>query len=282
MGVPGTVERRGKGNLSGILGWFAPMRWLMIGLLVSLGALLFAAGGVARHVWLQRREHERERLAALNARPGNRPGSVALKLTRRTENRPRKTRRKGTILSKELTVPLSRRPRCPQPGRQRWLRSGWHCAGRQRFCCGLRARGFAAELYAGSADAADICGGGAGSAAYAAAGGGDAGGLPGRGSAGPAGVFADAGDGGRAGAPAGAHGRLSAGVSGGGHEVSFLWRRARLSRWLGGYGGAAVSAAAGSVLILGCGGLWLAAMTHGYGPIDFDFRRGSVFAGRGA
>jgi hypothetical protein len=30
------------------------MRWLMIGLLVSLGALLFAAAGVARHIWLQR------------------------------------------------------------------------------------------------------------------------------------------------------------------------------------------------------------------------------------
>jgi len=29
------------------------MRWLMIGLLVSLGALLFAAAGVARHIWLQ-------------------------------------------------------------------------------------------------------------------------------------------------------------------------------------------------------------------------------------
>ncbi len=41
------------------------MRWLMIGLLVSLGALLFAAGGVARHVWVQRRQHRREMLAAL-------------------------------------------------------------------------------------------------------------------------------------------------------------------------------------------------------------------------
>jgi hypothetical protein len=41
------------------------MRWLMIGLLVSLGALLFAAGGVARHIWLQRRQQRREMLAAL-------------------------------------------------------------------------------------------------------------------------------------------------------------------------------------------------------------------------
>ncbi len=30
------------------------MRWLMICLLVSLGALLLAAAGVARHIWLQR------------------------------------------------------------------------------------------------------------------------------------------------------------------------------------------------------------------------------------
>jgi hypothetical protein len=30
------------------------MRWLMIGLLVSLFALLLAAAGVARHIWLQR------------------------------------------------------------------------------------------------------------------------------------------------------------------------------------------------------------------------------------
>jgi hypothetical protein len=30
------------------------MRWLMIALLVSLGTMLFAAAGVARHIWLQR------------------------------------------------------------------------------------------------------------------------------------------------------------------------------------------------------------------------------------
>ena len=40
------------------------MRWLMIGLLLSLGALLIAAAGVARHIWLQRRQHQRETLAA--------------------------------------------------------------------------------------------------------------------------------------------------------------------------------------------------------------------------
>lgn len=57
-------------NPSGILGGFAPMRWLMIGLLVSLGALLFAAAGVARHIWLQRRKDRREMLAALEAAHG--------------------------------------------------------------------------------------------------------------------------------------------------------------------------------------------------------------------
>jgi hypothetical protein len=30
------------------------MRWLMIGLLASLGALLLAAAGLARHIWLHR------------------------------------------------------------------------------------------------------------------------------------------------------------------------------------------------------------------------------------
>jgi len=30
------------------------MRWLMIALLASLAALLLAAAGVARHIWLQR------------------------------------------------------------------------------------------------------------------------------------------------------------------------------------------------------------------------------------
>jgi multidrug resistance efflux pump len=31
------------------------MRWLMIALLVSLTALLIAAAGLARHIWMQRR-----------------------------------------------------------------------------------------------------------------------------------------------------------------------------------------------------------------------------------
>jgi len=36
------------------------MRWLMIGLLVSLAALLLAAAGVARHIWIQREKFCRQ------------------------------------------------------------------------------------------------------------------------------------------------------------------------------------------------------------------------------
>jgi len=36
------------------------MRWLVIGLLVSLGMLLFAAGALARHIWLQRKKLRRD------------------------------------------------------------------------------------------------------------------------------------------------------------------------------------------------------------------------------
>ena len=36
------------------------MRWLMIGFLVSLGALLLAAAGVARHIWLHRAKLHRD------------------------------------------------------------------------------------------------------------------------------------------------------------------------------------------------------------------------------
>jgi len=39
---------------------FFAMRWLMIGLLVSLGALLLAAAGVARHIWLRRSQRSSE------------------------------------------------------------------------------------------------------------------------------------------------------------------------------------------------------------------------------
>lgn len=53
---------------SGILGWFAIMRWLVIGLLVCLGVLLFAAGALARHIWLHRKKLQHEPQAQLNAR----------------------------------------------------------------------------------------------------------------------------------------------------------------------------------------------------------------------
>jgi hypothetical protein len=41
------------------------MRWLMIGFLVSLGALLIAAAGMARHIWMQRAKLRRVPSAAL-------------------------------------------------------------------------------------------------------------------------------------------------------------------------------------------------------------------------
>jgi len=45
------------------------MHWLMIALLVSLGALLLATGGLARHIWLHRsRQRDAER--AQNVRGG--------------------------------------------------------------------------------------------------------------------------------------------------------------------------------------------------------------------
>ena len=40
------------------------MRWLMIAFLVSLGALLLAAAGVARHIWMQRTLLKRQGAAA--------------------------------------------------------------------------------------------------------------------------------------------------------------------------------------------------------------------------
>jgi hypothetical protein len=41
------------------------MRWLMIGFLVSLAALLLAAAGLARHIWLQRAQ----KAARIDQRP---------------------------------------------------------------------------------------------------------------------------------------------------------------------------------------------------------------------
>ena len=45
--------------------------------------------------------------------------------------------------------------------------------------------------------------------------------------------------------------------------ISILRRRAGFSGWRGSYGGAVASAAAGSLLILACGGIWLAVLTRG-------------------
>jgi hypothetical protein len=46
------------------------MRWLMIGLLVSVGALLLAVAGVARHIWLQRLQLSREPVVSASQTPG--------------------------------------------------------------------------------------------------------------------------------------------------------------------------------------------------------------------
>jgi hypothetical protein len=43
---------------------FAVMRWLILALIVSLVALLLAAAGMVRHVWLQRHRHNAAEPAA--------------------------------------------------------------------------------------------------------------------------------------------------------------------------------------------------------------------------
>lgn len=49
------------------------MRWLLICLVISLGALLLAAAGVARHIWLRHRELN----AKTNGMSGTLPGKTA-------------------------------------------------------------------------------------------------------------------------------------------------------------------------------------------------------------
>jgi hypothetical protein len=46
------------------------MRWLLIALLVSLAALLFAAAGVAHHIWAQRKRGRSRPSAGADAAPG--------------------------------------------------------------------------------------------------------------------------------------------------------------------------------------------------------------------
>jgi hypothetical protein len=43
------------------------MRWLLISFLISLGALLIAAAGMARHIWLQRAKLRRMPAAAFES-----------------------------------------------------------------------------------------------------------------------------------------------------------------------------------------------------------------------
>ncbi len=53
--------------------------------------------------------------------------------------------------------------------------------------------------------------------------------------------------------------------------ISILSRRANFAGWLGNYGGTVASAGAGSLLILACGGLWLAVLTHGSAQTILNF-----------
>jgi hypothetical protein len=50
------------------------MRWLLISLFVSVGALLLAAAGVARHIWLH---HRKAAANKTGAEPGKHIGDEA-------------------------------------------------------------------------------------------------------------------------------------------------------------------------------------------------------------
>jgi hypothetical protein len=50
------------------------MRWMMIAFLVSLAALLLAAAGVARHIWMQRSQLRSNRHAGPTAISGTKAG----------------------------------------------------------------------------------------------------------------------------------------------------------------------------------------------------------------
>jgi hypothetical protein len=63
-------EREGRllprGGAAGVceIALYSAMRWLMLVLFVSLGALLAAVAGMVRHVWLQHRRLRKDRNAA--------------------------------------------------------------------------------------------------------------------------------------------------------------------------------------------------------------------------
>lgn len=71
MRIYEVISAPGRGSRSGILGWFAPMRWLMIGFVASLVALLVAAAGMTRHILIHHAKHRREELTRLEAAPEN-------------------------------------------------------------------------------------------------------------------------------------------------------------------------------------------------------------------
>jgi hypothetical protein len=64
------------------------MRWLMIALLVSLGALLLAAAGVARHILLQRKNLRRKPVVSSWEAPHNQTSNAAVDQAEETDQEP--------------------------------------------------------------------------------------------------------------------------------------------------------------------------------------------------
>jgi hypothetical protein len=64
------------------------MRWLMIALLVSLGALLLAAAGVARHILLQRQNLRRKPVVSSGEAADNQTSNAAVDPTEETDPEP--------------------------------------------------------------------------------------------------------------------------------------------------------------------------------------------------
>ena len=117
------------------------MHWLMIALLVSLCALLLAAGGVARHIWLHRARARDPVPAKLRRTP------------RRNRSRIRTVR--GSNAQRNSLRRSLRRP----PGRvaSPWLRVRRNRPGRQPAARHLRPCLAAALVHAGAAFAAALC-----------------------------------------------------------------------------------------------------------------------------
>ena len=80
----GALRRIGVGDAPGCLVFFGlivPTHWLLIGMIISVVALLVAAGGIVRHVLLQRRVKGEESVA-LDADGEIRPDSTGAQSAR--------------------------------------------------------------------------------------------------------------------------------------------------------------------------------------------------------